>query len=107
MRTEGDRDIRPYARDLGQPGVRLHCYLDVRQEINTQTPARGCSALTCPGRADGRGRPLFADGRAGWKAWGCDAGAAGTDTRRPCVRPGSAAALRDGRAGTATPAAAA
>jgi hypothetical protein len=73
-------------RDPGQPGVRLHCYLDVRQEINTQSPARCCSALTCCGRAGSRvrTRTRFADGRAGWKAWGCDAGAAGTDARRPC-----------------------
>ncbi|WP_285440044.1 DUF6207 family protein [Streptomyces sp. ISL-22] len=27
-------------RDPGQPNVRLHCYLDVRQELNT-SPRRG------------------------------------------------------------------
>ncbi|WP_229882384.1 DUF6207 family protein [Streptomyces alanosinicus] len=43
-------------RNPGQPGVRLHCYLNVRQELNTQPPARCCSAQTCHGRADSRVR---------------------------------------------------
>ncbi|MFF4761045.1 DUF6207 family protein [Streptomyces sp. NPDC001292] len=29
----GDRDGGPYDRDPGQPGVRLRCYLDVRQTL--------------------------------------------------------------------------
>ncbi|WP_443058600.1 DUF6207 family protein [Streptomyces sp. NBC_00775] len=29
-------------RGSGQPGVRLRCYLDVRQELSTQPPARCC-----------------------------------------------------------------
>ncbi|WP_101376922.1 MULTISPECIES: DUF6207 family protein [unclassified Streptomyces] len=45
-------------REPGQPGVRLHCHLDVRQELNTQPPARRCSALTCHGRDDSRVRTL-------------------------------------------------
>ncbi|WP_370267961.1 DUF6207 family protein [Streptomyces sp. V4I8] len=38
MPTAGDRDIRPYDTGSGQPGVRLRCYLDVRQELSTQPP---------------------------------------------------------------------
>ncbi|WP_261989329.1 DUF6207 family protein [Streptomyces sp. uw30] len=54
----GNRDLGRTTRDPGQPGVRLHCYLDVLQELNTQSPARCCSALTCHGRADSRVRTL-------------------------------------------------
>ncbi|WP_323181764.1 DUF6207 family protein [Streptomyces antibioticus] len=45
-------------QDPGPTGARLYCYLDVRQELNTQLPARCCSALTCHGQAGRRVRTL-------------------------------------------------
>lgn len=78
------------------PG-RLRCYLNMRQELSTQPPARCCSALTCHGRAGSRvrTRTRSADGRAGRKA----CAATRTLPEPMLAAPVSDPALLPGRAG--------